>query len=139
MVTTWNRYYFKPEFDYDKFARKHITSPTDAYKKEFRNELLEMIANYGQYDYALSRAKNINAKVQEIAYTANIALDLYTDAYAIDYLYCPKYAKKQAAYLGFKDTILVDNNFTGALDEAIFYPWWLLQQAFNKLGRKEDV
>ena len=62
-------------------------------------------------------------------------LDLHTGPISSKHLYCPEYAKASASYFDIPHTILIPNDFDGAMDEATFCPWWRLQQAYKDLGR----
>ncbi len=135
----WNRYYLCPEIDYDAFAQSHITSDTAAYKREFKTLLAAEIDKALSDNLSLTRAKRLAYSVQRHAVKADIVLDLHTDTNAIDYLYSPLYAQEASGQFGFAHVLLIGNNFGGAMDEAIFCPWWRLQQAFLRQNRKEDV
>ena len=135
----WNRYYFNPEINYESFVKEHITSSTALYKKAFEELLQQKIAKELSNVWELSRAKKLNLLVQQEAQKADFVLDLHTDTDAITYLYTPEFAKKNAEKFGYKYTLVIGNSTDGALDEAIFVPWWSLQLEFKKQGRDEDV
>ncbi|WP_395946598.1 succinylglutamate desuccinylase/aspartoacylase family protein [Caedibacter taeniospiralis] len=135
----WNRYYFKPEINYQAFAESHLKSTQAGYGKALRQLISTQIENALQSDFGLSRARRLNYRMQQEALWADIILDLHTDTHAVDYLYSPKYAKAHAEKFGFEHVLLIENKCNGALDEAGFYPWWSVQQAFAKLAREEPV
>ena len=135
----WNRYYFSPYIDYKEFVKQHINSATLHYKKAFEEILHQQIEQVLSEDWFLSRAKRLNYIVQREAQQADFVLDLHTDTDSITYLYTPSFAKEVAEKFGYKHTLVIPNEFTGALDEAIFVPWWKLQEEFKSQGREEDV
>ncbi|WP_203249892.1 MULTISPECIES: succinylglutamate desuccinylase/aspartoacylase family protein [Cysteiniphilum] len=135
----WNRYYFKPEIDYQSFAKEHLKSAQAEYATALRNEISAQMTAALNNDFGLSRARRLNYTMQLEALQADIILDLHTDSLAIDYLYSPQYAKDSAESLGFEYVLLIENKCNGSLDEAGFYPWWSVQKAFTELGRNEPV
>ena len=135
----WNRYYFNPKIDYQAFVKEHINSSTTVYKKAFEELLQQKIEKELNNEWELSRAKRLNLLVQQEAQKADYVLDLHTDTDAITYIYTPEFAKKDAEKFGYKHTLVIGNEAGGALDEAIFVPWWSLQLEFKKQGRNEEV
>ncbi|QIW10294.1 succinylglutamate desuccinylase/aspartoacylase family protein [Francisella sp. LA112445] len=135
----WNRYYFNPEIDYKAFVTEHLDSSTTEYKKAFEKLLAEALDKELEQEWFLSRAKRLNYTVQKEAQKADYVLDLHTDTDATTYIYTPAFAKKTAEIFGYKHTLVIPNEFTGALDEAIFVPWWKLQEEFKAQGRHEDI
>ena len=135
----WNRYYYNPEIDYKSFVSEHINSTTSEYKKSFENLIQSKISNELKNELYLSRARKINLIVQHEAQKADFVLDLHTDTDAITYVYTASYAKKSAETFGYKHSLVIPNDCGGALDEAIFVPWWRLQEEFAKQGRDEKI
>jgi predicted deacylase len=135
----WNRYYYNPEIDYKSFVNKHINSTTTEYKSAFEELLQAKITTELSNELYLSRARKLNLVVQKEAQKADYVLDLHTDTDAITYLYTASSAKKSAELFGYKHTLVIPNECSGALDEAIFVPWWRLQQEFAKQGREEVI
>ncbi|WP_018298856.1 M14 family zinc carboxypeptidase [Fangia hongkongensis] len=135
----WNRYYFYPNLNYDALAKSYVNKSEKEYKVDFRKLLLKEIEEALSKPYLLTRAKYMAYRLQSLAYKADIVLDLHTDNNAITYLYSPSYTKNTASYFGYSDVILIENTFGGALDEAIFSPWWHLQQALEKEKYNSEV
>jgi hypothetical protein len=136
----FNRYYYYPKIDYKRFAEKHINSSTTDYKKAFEELLQIEIKKELANEWELSRARRLNLIAQEEAQKADFVLDLHTDTDAITYLYTAEFAKETAEKFGYRHTLVIDNDKAdGALDEAIFCPWWHLSHAFKELGRDEEV
>lgn len=135
----WNRYYFFKEIDYTAFVKEHLNSSTAEYKKAFEKILAKQLDEALSEEWFLSRAKRLNYTVQKEAIKADYVLDLHTDTDAITYIYTPEFAKKAAEKFGYRETLVIGNEFGGALDEAIFVPWWKLQEEFKRQGRDEEV
>ncbi|APC91596.1 MULTISPECIES: M14 family zinc carboxypeptidase [Francisella] len=136
----FNRYYFYPKIDYSAFVKEHINSTTAEYKQAFEKLLQQELEKELVNEWELSRAKRLNLLMQKEAQKADYVLDLHTDTDAITYLYTAEFAKETAEKFGYKDMLIIDNDKAGgALDEAIFCPWWHLAQEFKKQGRNEEV
>ncbi|AIT08723.1 hypothetical protein LO80_01185 [Candidatus Francisella endociliophora] len=136
----FNRYYNYPKIDYSAFVKEHIKSSKQDYKKAFEELLQSEIKKELANEWELSRAKRLNLLMQQEALKADFVLDLHTDTDAVTYLYTAEFAKKSAEKFGYKHTLVIDNDKAdGALDEAIFCPWWHLSQEFKKQGRNESI
>jgi len=68
-----------------------------------------------------------------------LVLDLHTGPISSKHLYCPEYCQASASYFDIPHTIIIPNDFDGALDEATFCPWWTLQDSFQQLGREINI
>ena len=79
------------------------------------------------------------AKLQRMAFEADIVLDLHTGPISSRHLYCPEYTKDSAVLFDIPHVLFIPRDFDGALDEACFCPWWQLQQAYREQGRDIDV
>jgi len=139
--SNWNRYYFKSNIDFAHFSKKNISNSFESYKKNFRKLLVQEIDDFinKNSSWKMTRSQILATSLQRHALNADIVLDLHTDKKAIDYVYSPEYSKESSSELGFPHVFLIPNISTGSLDEAIFSPWWSLQQSFLKLGRTDDV
>jgi predicted deacylase len=84
--------------------------------------------------YGLTTGQRIAYQLQRLAHQADYVLDLHTGPISSKHLYCPEYAQESAQYFDIPHTLLIPNDFDGALDEATFCPWWSLQDAFAELG-----
>ena len=135
----WNRYYFMPKIDYKSFVEKYINSSVEEYKKAFENLLIKKINEALADEYNLTRAKRLNHTMQRESLGCDIVLDLHTDTDATTYLYTAEHYKENAEKFGYEDTLVIPNEFTGALDEAVFVPWRNLQLEFIKQGRNENA
>jgi len=132
----WNRmYHFEPEV-IAPFAEQHLDSSEEEIKTSFQQLLLAQIEQKLDHNiWGLTTGERIAYQLQAMAHQADIVLDLHTGPISSKHLYCPEYAQQSASYFDIPHTLLIPNDFDGALDEATFCPWWDLQQAFSDLGR----
>jgi predicted deacylase len=84
--------------------------------------------------YGLTKGQRIAYQLQRLAHQVDYVLDLHTGPISSKHLYCPAYTQDSAKYFDIPHTILIPNDFDGALDEAKFCQWWSLQDAFAELG-----
>jgi predicted deacylase len=111
------------------------------------NESENVVNNFKEYLYlslekekenlskrGLSEDKSPNLILQELAAPADIILDLHTGPKATRYLYAAEYAKDKVKDLPFPFTLLIPNEYAGAMDEACFIPWVKLKEFYEKQG-----
>ena len=139
----WNRNYIdvikQTGYSFDDFISKHLNSPWENIKEEFKIELKNLINDYTQkliHEQKLSENNKLNLILQLLASTADGVLDLHTGPVATRYLYCAEYERDVAKYMKFKHVLLIPNEFDGAMDEASFIPWIHLMNAYKKQGRE---
>lgn len=133
----WNRMYHFDDSKISAFAQQHIDAPIEEIKAAFERMLHQQIADKLDHNiYGLTTGQRIAYQLQQMAHHADLVLDLHTGPISSKHLYCPEYAKESASYFNIPHTILIPNEFGGAMDEATFCPWWSLQQAFSELGRR---
>ncbi|MEM9242822.1 MAG: succinylglutamate desuccinylase/aspartoacylase family protein [Pseudomonadota bacterium] len=130
----WNRYYHYDDRDIDIFLK---TVPMNLSQcdllNHFRRMLKKRLTDKLNAPLGLSRAARLDLSLQRIAVDADIVLDLHTDAHAINYVFSPQYAQQTAAQCFETDILLsLPNQFAGAMDEAIFCPWWTLWQKYHQ-------
>jgi predicted deacylase len=132
----WNRMF---HFDADiiaPFAQAHLTATSAEIERAFKALMLQKITEKLHHNiYGLTTGQRIAFQLQRLAHQADIVLDLHTGPISSKHLYCPEYAVASAKYFDIPHTLLIPNDFGGALDEATFCPWWQLQQTFAALGR----
>lgn len=133
----WNRmYHFDAEI-IAPFAQQHIDSDDEKIAAEFSALLLNTIDEKLDHNiFGLTTGQRIAYQLQRMAHQADIVLDLHTGPISSKHLYCPEYAINSASYFDIPHTIIIPNEFDGAMDEATFCPWWSLQSAFKSLGRE---
>lgn len=132
----WNRMYHFNQSVIAPFAEKNIDASEADIKQEFEQLLVDEIEQKLEHNiWGLTTGQRIAYQLQRLAHQADIVLDLHTGPISSKHLYCPEYAKASANYFNIEHTLLIPNDFDGAMDESTFCPWWSLQQAFQELGR----
>lgn len=144
----WNRLYWKAicasdsdrqddyQIDVQKFVQENINlSVTDRHAK-FQTALQTALKAYyeNQKKQGMYYGQRLAAEIQTMAFQADIVLDLHCDTISERHIYVPKYAKDSACYFDISYLVTIDNVFSGALDEASFFPWWSLTKAEEKQG-----
>lgn len=133
----WNRMYHFDESAIVSFAHQHKSSDSETIHKNFQSALIEQIdTKLDHNQYGLTTGQRIAYQLQRMAHQSDLVLDLHTGPISSKHLYCPEYAIESAKYFNIPHTILIPNQFAGAMDEATFCPWWSLKQAFASLGRE---
>ena len=133
----WNRMYHFNSSLVTPFAEQYIEASEQEIEDKFKSVLLADIDDKLDHNiYGLTTGQRIAYQLQKMAHQADIVLDLHTGPISSKHLYCPEYALTSANYFDIPHTIIIPNEFDGAMDEATFCPWWTLQQAFADLGRK---
>ena len=133
----WNRMYHLDESVIEPFAKQNVDANEADIKEKFEQLLIAGVEQKLEHNiWGLTTGQRIAYQLQRLAHQADIVLDLHTGPIASKHLYCPEYAQASAEYFNIEHTILIPNDFDGAMDEATFCPWWSLQQAFQALGRK---
>lgn len=132
----WNRMYHFDEEIIEPFVEQYLDASEEEIKANFEQVLLDQIENKLDHNiWGLTTGQRIAYQLQRMAHQADIVLDLHTGPISSKHLYCPEYAISSANYFDIPHTILIPNDFDGAMDEATFCPWWSLQQAFELAGR----
>jgi len=132
----WNRMYHFDHSVIAPFVQQHLDASEAVIKTKFQQLLLSEIDKKLEKNiWGITTGQRIAYQLQRLAHQADIVLDLHTGPISSKHLYCPEYAQASAEYFDIEHTILIDNDFGGAMDEATFCPWWSLQQAYQALGR----
>lgn len=139
--TNWNRSYediTKSEFfNLDKFLEKEKNlidnTKWSAVSSAFKKYLVEVISliQSSNKEYGVEENKKLGLLLQKIAAPSDIVLDLHTGPIACRYLYCGEHNKNRAPDLGFPFNLIIPDEFGGAMDEATFMPWVVLNQALD--------
>ena len=126
----WNRAYHYNEALIKEFA-DNIQADMDIseLKQEYRSRLSASIEEKLNSEWGLGLAECLNLKLQLMALQADIVLDLHNGPVSSRHIYVPEYAKQSAKYFNIPHVILIPNEFSGALDEATFCPWWTLRDS----------
>ncbi|NRD75420.1 succinylglutamate desuccinylase/aspartoacylase family protein [Shewanella sp. VB17] len=135
----WNREYLAHDIDLvDWYQNNKTLNDTDlihAYKKC----LLESCQSRLQSEWGITTGHQQAVMLQSMAHQADIVLDLHTGPKSCKHLYCPQYDVQAASYFSIPYTLLIPNDFGGAMDESIFCPWWQLSEHMKSTGREMDV
>lgn len=136
----WNRMYHFDESIITPFAQQHLDASEAEIKKDFEQCLIDQIdqkldQTLEHNIWGITTGQRIAYQLQRMAHQADLVLDLHTGPISSKHLYCPEYAKASASYFDIPHTLLIPNDFGGAMDESTFCPWWRLQEAYKKLGR----
>jgi predicted deacylase len=133
----WNRMYHFNDTYIKSFVREHQNHSLAEIKSKFQQLMLDDIEDKLDHNaYGLTTGQRIAYQLQRMAHQADIVIDLHTGPISSKHLYCPEYALTSASYFNIPHTIIIPNDFAGAMDEATFCPWWSLQQEYATLGRE---
>lgn len=142
----WNRNFFdileKTKFDVANFAKENLETSWDSVKSKYKEQLQTLYNNYEhelKTQGKMSDNITVNLILQKLASKADGILDFHTGPTATRYLYSGEYEVEASRSLLFKYTLVIPNEFAGAMDEASFIPWIHLKNAFKKLGRSIDL
>ncbi|REL34309.1 succinylglutamate desuccinylase/aspartoacylase family protein [Thalassotalea euphylliae] len=132
----WNRMYHHNPDLVVPFVQDNFDASEQEIKAKFKQVLLDDIDQQLDHNmYGLTTGQRIAYQLQKMAHQADLVLDLHTGPISSKHLYCPEYARASASYFNIEHTLLIPNEFDGALDEATFCPWWSLAQAYAAKGR----
>ena len=136
----WNRMYHFDESIIKPFVRESIGKDDKTIEANFKALMINSIEQKLDHNiFGLTTGQRIAYQLQRLAHQADLVLDLHTGPISSKHLYCPEYAIDSAQYFDIPHTLLIPNDFDGALDEATFCPWWKLQEAFADLGIKFSI
>ncbi|MDO6444806.1 M14 family metallopeptidase [Colwellia sp. 1_MG-2023] len=136
----WNRMYHFDESIIKPFVRDSIGKDDKTIEANFKAIMINSIEQKLDHNiFGLTTGQRIAYQLQRLAHQADLVLDLHTGPISSKHLYCPEYAIESAKYFDIPHTLLIPNEFDGALDEATFCPWWKLEQAFAELGIKFSI
>lgn len=138
--TNWNRGYYYDEQSVIEFANNvSETDDISDIRNAFKAHTLDKIIEKKQQPWGLGLAQQLNLTLQSISSQADIVLDLHNGPVSSRHIYIPEYLAHQAVQFSIPHTILIPNQFAGALDEASFCPWWTLSERLGaRFGRDYD-
>ncbi|WP_286263295.1 succinylglutamate desuccinylase/aspartoacylase family protein [Thalassotalea atypica] len=132
----WNRMYHNNPKLVDVAVEQYIEESDREIEQAFKQSLLDDINEQLDHNiFGLTTGQRIAYQLQKLAHQADLVLDLHTGPISSKHLYCPEYAKESAKHFNIEHTLLIPNEFDGALDESTFCPWWSLSEAFKAKGR----
>jgi len=136
----WNRMYHFDESVIEPFAKQHLGKSDSEIEANFKQLMLNEIEQKLDHNiFGLTTGQRIAYQLQRLAHQADLVLDLHTGPISSKHLYCPEYCQDSANYFDIPHTLIIPNDFDGALDEATFCPWWSLQDAFKNIGRDISI
>lgn len=131
--TNWNRGYYYDEQFVQEFAQKIDKQESIAsIKLRFRQEMKQQLQSRLDATWGLGLAQHLNLKLQQLAFDADYVLDLHNGPVSTRHIYVPEFVKNSAGLFNIPHVIFMPNVFSGALDEAMFCPWWLLTDLVSK-------
>ena len=136
----WNRgYHFNPQLP-AQFAAANPDLTMNEIVEQYRALIISDLEQQKiNNPYGVKTGHALCAKLQRMAFEADIVLDLHTGPISSRHLYCPEYTKDSALFFDIPHVLFIPQDFDGALDEACFCPWWQLQQAYQQQGREIEV
>ncbi len=141
----WNRNYTditkSEHFTIEEFCQRFKEDSPEKIKKHFKEFLYQSLkAEQNQLKKrGPQEDRKLNLILQELAASADIILDLHTGPVATRYLYAGEFEKDKVKDLNFPHTLIIPNEFAGAMDEACFIPWLSLKDALNEAGLSFEV
>lgn len=120
------------------FAAAHKDTPLPQIKSAFRAALkgaLDAI-DAKRAAYGMSHGQKLASIIQHLSYDADYLIDLHTAGEAVYHMYTFPESLPMVRYFGLHYTILLDDSFSGVLDEAFLQPWLRLREAFANVGRE---
>lgn len=135
----WNREYQAPLVDIPKWVAAHKDLDEASLIQTYRAQLIRSCEEALNNEWGLSTGKRLALNLQALAFEADIVLDLHTGPKSCKHLYCPEYDIKAARYFSIPYTLVIPNEFGGAMDESIFCPWWQLSDYLQSQKINFDV
>lgn len=132
----WNRLYWNvfgrdPEcLNIAEVAESLVGKEPEALRRKFRSLL--QAAFDSRQERIQSFGASLCAALQSLALEADSVLDLHCASHSPRHLYFPAYAASSVPHFRFPFTLEIPQDFDGALDEAIFHPWWRLATELEK-------
>ena len=135
----WNREYLAHTFDVATWYQAHQHLSNEALIQAYRATLVESCLSKLANPWGVTTGHRLALNLQALGHNADIVLDLHTGPKSCKHLYCPEYDIGAAQYFSIPYTLVIPNSFGGAMDEAIFCPWWQLSEQAKSQGRQLDV
>ncbi|WP_133309785.1 succinylglutamate desuccinylase/aspartoacylase family protein [Parashewanella spongiae] len=135
----WNREYYDHNFDIEYWYTKNQSHNDSDLFSAFRQTLLSSCQQRLQNPWGISTGQRLATELQILGHQADIVFDLHTGPKSCKHMYCPEYAIDAAQYFSIPYVLVMPNDFAGAMDEAMFCPWWKLSELAETQGRQLDV
>lgn len=135
----WNRQYHFDASMLGPFVQGYLDAEEREIRDAFRTRLKQQLETRMDSLWGLTCGQHLALNLQKMAVEADIVLDLHTGPISARHLYVPEYARARARHFHIPLNILIPSDFSGAMDEASFSPWWQLSQRFAEAGRELPV
>ncbi len=135
----WNREYLEHSIDISAFYQQHCQLDDAQLKQQFRLALLASCEAHLANPWGVTTGKRLAVTLQTLAHQADIVIDLHTGPKSCKHLYCPEYDRDSAKFFSIPYSLIIPNDFGGAMDEAAFCPWWTLAEHAASQGREMSV
>ncbi|MCG9731928.1 M14 family metallopeptidase [Shewanella sp. Isolate13] len=135
----WNREYLDHKVDIASWYQAHSHLDDRALIQAYRSLLIESCQSHLNSEWGVTTGKRLAVTLQSMAHAADIVIDLHTGPKSCKHMYCPEYDAASASYFSIPFTLVIPNDFGGAMDEAAFCPWWQLAEYAQSQGRALDV
>lgn len=135
----WNREYLDHKVDVKGWYQENRCLNDDELVAHYRALLIASCHQRLSNEWGITTGHQQAVILQTMAHQADIVIDLHTGPKSCKHLYCPEYDTKAAAFFSIPYTLLIPNDFGGAMDESIFCPWWQLTEHMKLKGRDVSV
>lgn len=133
----WNRNYLDLSYLAENFIKKHKNTELEKLVPLFKKEMQKALKQ--KLNESVGYYQKLALQLQILATQADLVLDLHCSWLSLPFVFSPNYLVESAALFGFPFIIKVPPKFAGALDEAIFYPWFNLQTRYNDIHSKQKI
>ncbi|ABV86063.1 succinylglutamate desuccinylase/aspartoacylase family protein [Shewanella pealeana] len=135
----WNREYLDHKLDVASWYQEHGHLEDKALIKAYRLLLIESCQTHLNNEWGVTTGKRLAVTLQRLAHEADIVIDLHTGPKSCKHMYCPEYDVASASLFSIPFSLVIPNDFGGAMDEAAFCPWWQLAEYVQSQGRDFKV
>ncbi|WP_394201191.1 succinylglutamate desuccinylase/aspartoacylase family protein [Shewanella waksmanii] len=135
----WNREYFNHQVDVQDWYVEHQHLDDAALISAYRSHLVAACQQRLDNPWGITSGHLLAVSLQKMAHEADVVLDLHTGPKSCKHLYCPTYAHDRAKLFSIPYTLMIPNEFGGAMDESIFCPWWQLSEFLRTQDRELPV
>ncbi|HNH28226.1 MAG TPA: succinylglutamate desuccinylase/aspartoacylase family protein [bacterium] len=133
----WNRLYWdalnnEDGIDIENLVKTIRSDAQNSIQKILRHELIRKLEQQLQKPLTeMGYGRKLALTLQRMAVEADSVLDLHCASHSVRHVYAPEYARQTVRYLNIPYVLFIPNLFAGAMDEAVFCPWWTLSQKLS--------
>ncbi|MCL1145657.1 M14 family metallopeptidase [Shewanella marinintestina] len=135
----WNREYLDHKVNIAAWYQLHLHLDDAALVQAYRLYLIESCQTTLANEWGVTTGKRLAVTLQSLAHKADIVIDLHTGPKSCKHMYCPEYDMASASFFSIPFSLVIPNDFGGAMDEAAFCPWWQLSDYLETQGRSLKV